>query len=238
MASAEQLNFIRTIGPMIRTEAIARGYLVASPMIAQAIKESFKGKGLSLLATKYHNYHGMKCGAYWKGPSVNLKTSEEYTPGVITTNVSANWRVYDDMSAGVRGYFEFISTKRYSNLKTADTPELYLQRIKEDKYATDNDYVQGCLKIVSLYSLRDYDKGFGVPPVSVNPYPVPKGLIRRGQKGINVRWLQRELVSRGFSLVVDGDFGPKTENAVKQLQQKFGIPADGIVGPQTMKYLT
>lgn len=237
MASAEQLNFIRTIGPMIRTEAIARGYLVASPIIAQATTESFKGKGLSLLASRFNNYFGLKCGSAWKGPSVNLKTSEEYTPGVLT-NVSANWRVYDDMAAGVRGYFEFISTKRYSNLKTADTPELYLQRIKEDGYATSSTYVQTNLKRISLYSLRDYDKGFGVPPVSINPYPVPKGLIRRGQKGINVRWLQRELVSRGFALVVDGDFGPKTENAVKEFQKKCGISADGIVGPQTMKYLT
>lgn len=237
MASAEQLNFIRTIGPMIRAEAIAQGYLVASPIIAQATVESFKKDTLSLLATKYHNYFGMKCGSTWKGPSVNLKTSEEYTPGVLT-NISANWRVYDDMAAGVRGYFEFISTKRYSNLKTADTPELYLQRIKEDGYATSSTYVQTNLKRISLYSLRDYDKGFGVPPVSGNPYPVPKGLIRRGQKGINVRWLQRELVSRGFALVVDGDFGPKTENAVKEFQKKCGISADGIVGPQTMKFLT
>ena len=45
--------------------------------------------------------------------------------------------------------------------------------------------------------------------VSVNPYPVPKTLLRRGSTGVGVRWLQRELVSHGFHLLVDGIPGPK-----------------------------
>lgn len=151
---------------MIREEAVARGYLVASPIIAQATVESFKGKGLSLLASKYHNYFGLKCGSAWRGPSVNLKTSEEYTPGVLTTNVSANWRVYSDMASGVNGYFTFISTKRYANLKTASTPEEYLERIKADGYATSSTYVANNLNRIKLYNLRDYDKGFGPAPVN------------------------------------------------------------------------
>jgi peptidoglycan hydrolase-like protein with peptidoglycan-binding domain len=32
---------------------------------------------------------------------------------------------------------------------------------------------------------------------------------------------------------VDGHFGPKTEAAVKQLQQAYGIAVDGVVGHQT-----
>ena len=237
MASAEQLNFIREIGPIIRTEAMARGYLVASPIIAQATVESFKGKGLSLLATRYHNYFGMKCGSAWRGPSINLKTGEEYTVGTIT-KINANFRVYSDMASGVKGYFEFISTKRYENLKTADTPEVYLSRIKADGYATSSTYVQTNLKRISLYNLRDYDKGFGPAPVSapisVNPYPAPTGLVRRGQTGIYVRWVQRELVSNGYHLVIDGIFGPRTEQAVKAFQTENGLAADGIVGKNTI----
>lgn len=239
MASAEQLNFIRTIGPMIREEAISRGYLVASPIIAQATVESFKGQTLSRLALDHNNYFGMKASKSWKGGIVNLKTGEEYTPGTITT-ITACFRTYPDMLTGVQGYFDFISTSRYQNLRTAASPEEYLERIKADGYATSSTYVQTNLKRISLYNLRDYDKGFGAataPQISVNPYPVPSGLIRRGSKGIGVRWVQRELVSHGYHLLVDGDFGPKTESAVRDFQAKNGLACDGIVGPKTIKSL-
>ena len=239
MASAEQLNFIREIGPIVREEAIARGYLVASPIIAQATVESFKGQGLSKLATEYHNYFGMKCGSAWRGRSVNLKTSEEYTPGVITTNISANWRVYDDMLSGVRGYFEFISTPRYEALRTAATPEEYLVKIKAAGYATSSTYVQNNMRRISMYNLTDYDKGFGPAPVVVknNPYPVPDKTLRRGSKGVCVRWLQRELINRGYGIVCDGDYGPKTEAAVKDYQHQSYLVVDGIVGQKTRQSL-
>ena len=54
----QQKEFIEKIAPLIREEAKKRGYLVASPIIAQAICES--GWGLSTLASKYHNYFGLK----------------------------------------------------------------------------------------------------------------------------------------------------------------------------------
>src|SRR5690606_23048269 len=38
-------------------------------------------------------------------------------------------------------------------------------------------------------------------------------------------------------LTVDGIFGPKTEARVKAFQKAMGIAVDGIVGPQTRKYL-
>ena len=32
---------------------------------------------------------------------------------------------------------------------------------------------------------------------------------------------------------VDGRFSPKTDAAVRQLQQRFGLVVDGVVGPKT-----
>jgi hypothetical protein len=59
-------------------------------------------------------------------------------------------------------------------------------------------------------------------------------LLQRGSKGDAVKKLQQELNEiLGTKLAVDGDFGPKTEAAVKSFQQQKHLKVDGIVGPQT-----
>lgn len=60
---------------------------------------------------------------------------------------------------------------------------------------------------------------------------------RLGSRGEGVRLLQRLLRERGYEVMADGDFGPKTLAAVKALQQKAGLTADGIVGAKTMAVL-
>jgi len=58
--------------------------------------------------------------------------------------------------------------------------------------------------------------------------------ISPGATGEAVRRLQRALRrTPNLGLVVDGVFGPATENAVKEFQQGSGLVVDGIVGPQT-----
>ena len=156
MASAKQAKeFIAMISPLIQAEAKKRGYKVASAIIAQACIES--AFGTSSLGYKYHNYFGMKCGNTWKGKSVNLSTKEEYTVGQLT-NIKANFRVYDSMEAGVAGYFDFISAKRYANLKNATTAEQYLTYIKNDGYATSSTYVNTNMNVVRKYDLEQWDK--------------------------------------------------------------------------------
>ena len=153
-SSAQAKEFIQRIAPIIQEEANKRGYKVCSPIIAQACIES--AYDTSLLAYKFHNYFGMKCGSSWKGRSVNLKTKEEYTTGQLTT-IRDNFRVYSSMEEGVKGYFDFISTKRYSNLKSADSPEVYLQRIKADGYATSSRYVQTNMDCIKKFNLFEWD---------------------------------------------------------------------------------
>ncbi len=63
--------------------------------------------------------------------------------------------------------------------------------------------------------------------------PAPRPILRLGDKGRHVADLQRLLGARGHRLIVDGDFGPRTDNAVRAYQTGARLTADGIAGPKT-----
>lgn len=147
-------EFIEQIAKCVKKYAYVYGIEVNSPIIAQAILES--GWGKSSLASKYHNYFGLKCGSAWKGKSVNMTTKEEYKVGTLT-NIRDNFRVYDSMEAGVKGYFDFINTSRYANLKGVKSPEEYVKRIKADGYATSSKYVDNIMRVIRDNKLTRFD---------------------------------------------------------------------------------
>lgn len=103
-------------------------------------------------------------------------------------------------------------------------------------------------KWVAVESLRNQSiSGFNAMLARVQsaweesgPQPVATGpVLKRGSRGEDVSRLQGMLVAHGFSVVKDGDFGPKTEQAVRQFQaghkDQNGQPlvSDGIVGAKT-----
>jgi peptidoglycan hydrolase-like protein with peptidoglycan-binding domain len=76
------------------------------------------------------------------------------------------------------------------------------------------------------------------PAVVITDTPVPPNTVdwkpyAPGSTGAGVYALQYLLLAEGYTLDVDGKFGPKTEAAVKEFQTAKGILADGSVGPQT-----
>lgn len=63
-------------------------------------------------------------------------------------------------------------------------------------------------------------------------------ILVKGTHGQDVRRLQFALIAGAAQQIkVDGDFGPATETAVKNVQRFFHIKVDGIVGPQTRSVL-
>lgn len=229
---AEITSFISDIAPLIQREGKSRGYTIVSTAIAQACIES--RWGLSGLA-KYHNYFGMKCGSNWKGAFVTMNTKEEYTQGQLTT-IRDSFRVYNNMSDGVKGYYDFISSSRYANLKTATTPRQYAEYLKSDGYATSSSYVTTLVNVVGSYELEKYDipsEIVDTAPKTGNPYREPIINVKFNSRGNNVRWLQFELNRYGYRLVVDGIAGEKTITALKDFQSSHDLVADGICGVRT-----
>lgn len=55
--------------------------------------------------------------------------------------------------------------------------------------------------------------------------------LKKGDEGNAVTQLQTALAKQGYyTTVIDGDFGQKTEDALKAYQSKLGIKPDGILG--------
>ena len=58
-------------------------------------------------------------------------------------------------------------------------------------------------------------------------------LLKKGDKGAEVVYLQKALTKVGLPVYHDGVFGPITEEAVMAYQRKMGLKVDGIVGAAT-----
>lgn len=83
------------------------------------------------------------------------------------------------------------------------------------------------------------------PPAAGPSSPAPpsqaKALpraLRNGDRGADVEGLQRILSELGYTVTVDGRFGPQTATAVKALQKAQGLSQDGIAGPATWTALS
>ena len=206
-------TFIQKVAEKVKKYAPLYGICVHSPIIAQAIIES--GWGKSGLASKYHNYFGLKCGSSWKGGSVNMATREEYKPGVVT-NIRDNFRTYEDFDAGIRGYFEFISYSRYANLKGITNPREYCEKLKSDGYATSSKYVDNIMRVIRDNKLTRFD-GNGDDDMKKEELA---GKVLSGKDIIDI--LARRVIDGDYGVGVDrkkklGELYPIVQKRVNEL---------------------
>ena len=79
-----------------------------------------------------------------------------------------------------------------------------------------------------------FDRRYGMPTCSSGGYP----LIRQNSRGNYVCIAQDDLNTLGYSTGgLDGIFGAKTQEAVRNYQRKAGLSVDGIVGCNTWRAL-
>lgn len=150
--------FIRSIADAVKVLAPKYGICVVSPIVAQACLESAYGTSEK---AKHHNYFGLKyrkdrvsChNGYFSDGGSEQNADGSYMP------IQTDWYSFADLFSGVEGYFQFINTANYANLKGVTDPYKYLELIKEDNYATSLDYVKNVWRVVESNQLTQYDKG-------------------------------------------------------------------------------
>ena len=78
----------------------------------------------------------------------------------------------------------------------------------------------------------------GTPAETPKIYALGERVLKKGMNGADVKELQAALNAAGHDCgAVDGDFGPKTDAAVRAFQKAKGLDADGQAGPKTIAAL-
>ena len=63
-------------------------------------------------------------------------------------------------------------------------------------------------------------------------------ILKLGDKGLPVIWLQERLHSLGYDVgAIDGIYGFLTEECVRSLERDFGLAVDGMAGPRVINLL-
>lgn len=220
MATAAEISlFIEMIAPLVQKAYRTLGKVKPSVCIGMACIES--AYGTSQIMKKHNAYFGQKVGTgktavkYWSMKFFTSSTKEEYTLGQHTT-IRAAFRAYDSAEQSVFNYYELLNTSLYSKvLATSDYRE-QMQQIKACGYMTSSTEVNSVIAIIEKYNLTKYD-------VMDNPYTLTADIIKRGERGDSVKWLQFQLNANGARLDIDGIFGPKTEEAVINYKKAKGL---------------
>jgi putative peptidoglycan binding protein len=91
--------------------------------------------------------------------------------------------------------------------------------------------------VIAGFGTPKYDAPTPVVIKPVNKYPYKAGtfMMKGWLNSTGVKAVQNRLNTLGYrpKLTADGDFGTKTEMAVKWFQRMAGVGVDGVVGPET-----
>lgn len=142
-----------------------------------------------------------------------------------------------DKTAGKEGDFIFLNDKKhigvieYADGSTYHTIEgNHKNKVARETYSKTDSYVYGVCRM----PWELYDSPEPQPTPTPSTVTVKLDVLQRGSTGGQVQTIQALLNGFiGSKLSVDGIFGAKTEEGVKEYQRTRGLTVDGIVGEKT-----
>lgn len=156
----------------------------------------------------------------------------------------------DRRLAPLVGRYFYGKARRYKWIPSFPQFQLYWKHMKEDGLdCLDDPFI----KAAGPPADDPFEGAPGAPPAAAPKAAVlqssllagqpdleavaaGRGALRRGAKGPSVKALQEGLIALGIPVPggADGAFGPGLEKAVKELQARRGLAADGVVGAKTL----
>lgn len=141
--------------------------------------------------------------------------------------------------AGITG---LPSTMRTGSMPSAMVSTGKFEVLKDKKYCESSDYLRrgdilvtrssGHTVVVLTNGAKYLD--------DVCPYAEPTASVRPGDTGDTVRWLQWQLLQRGYDIGasrIDGVYGRDTRDAMDKFKMSLGCDPDGIAGVKVMSAL-
>lgn len=144
----------------------------------------------------------------------------------------------DILVTKTKGHTVIVTSGRSRGSTTTSTTTTTKPSVTMASSSTYDPWVYRLQVTLNKLGYRDYegkklveDGKFGTRTLSACP------LLKIGAKGELVGLVQERLVSVGFSLKVDKDFGSTTKSKVKKFQANRGLQADGDIGKKTWPFL-
>ena len=147
----------------------------------------------------------------------------------VQLSTSSNWDVRGDIS-WLPNLVGCVFLEGHTGLYLLDGLVIHCSgEVKQEALGSGRNWTQFAIP-KGLYTMDDIADALEVGVVLET--------LRRGSQGQSVAYLQALLNADGYDCgLIDGKYGAKTESAVKALQEKNGVKADGICGPATWALL-
>ena len=148
-----------------------------------------------------------------------------FDPALVTTDVETDCSALVRVCCAYAGY-------RLPNIRTASEPQALLKAGFAELVLNPDQLQRGDILCTPA-------AGHTEIVVRVDGQPDPEreedkmDTIRRGSKSYQVKVMQQLLRMWGCVIAVDGDCGPRTEQAIMAFQSGYGLTADGVCGPRT-----
>jgi flagellar rod assembly protein/muramidase FlgJ len=126
----------------------------ASITLAQAALES--GWGESALAKTGNNLFGIKADSLWRGQTLTMNT-KEFIKGHWVV-VPALWRKYPSWQSSIDDHAAFLKQNpRYKACFLCTTSPAFARALAQAGYATDPDYANKLIALMSKHQLQSFD---------------------------------------------------------------------------------
>ena len=204
---------------------------------------------------------GIKVGAYWYSYADSVKRAEEeaktclkvlegkrfelpiffdqeYEPKILALSAKMRTDIVLKFLETVKGAgrkvglyssTNFITTKLQANRLT--TYPLWLAEYGSKLHYTGKVWAWQYTskgRVAGIKGNVDCNHGYFAQPHTASP-----DLLRKGDRGDDVKLLQHRLNLLGWQLTEDGIWGVQTDSAVRGYQYRAGLTVDGIVGAKT-----